>query len=604
MRHQGEGAAATPEVRAGVEPSAVWRVTLAWAVTSESGRQDRVDGLQQLLSARAVVGLMGPGRPTRDGMVVDLVLPVSDASIVMAARDGELQTGPVGDDFAWELHRYTGAVVVNGDLATGDFAVLASDGTLSDDELGRLLEEPLQAALLVGTVSTGVVEEVADRLEVSGWISDGKSPVLAMEHLPADPTSLVLPGDDGLSIALRERPGRVDLMLWGSKTEGEAAPPTRRRRAAHRAPIVSTHLGARCRPVALPDFMHPDGSAADLLLQRLSEDFAPLSGDAVAALGRLLPAARVDALVHAVNDAPTRGMDPEAGVLAPMEEGLMPGEEPDQEPERAPHADARAVLVALGENPAWVRLFDGVAPVGRGARPLGKRVAAAETATTPKIDAASPATPSDPTTPGAPAAGEAGTPGRPQNAVVPVAPPVDQHLPTLAQAGDHSAAARLQRGTQRDGGRHGGFASLVKRHTAPVPVIDFDAVVRPPRGDEAAGAAAAASNASVGVSSAAGAPASTHPASSEPTGMGSVPRPTPAAGTPASSAGDDSALLPRRTWPVMVLIVGVAALVCAGILAWVAPNLGAATGTGYIVAIALGIAGLGACIMGGVSLRR
>lgn len=582
MKQQGEGAAAMPDAAARIEPSAVWRVTLAWAVTSDSGRQDRVDGLQQLLSARAVVGLMGPGRPTRDGMVVDLVLPVADASILIAARDGALQTGPVGDDFAWELHRYTGAVVVNGDLATGDLAVLASDGSLSDLELARLLEEPLQGALLLGTVGTGIVEEVADRLEVSGWISDGASPVLAAQHLPADPTSLVLPGEEGLSIALRERPGRVDVLIWGNKAEGESAPPTRRRRAAHRAPIVATHLGARCRPVVLPEFMRPDGSDADQLLQRLSEDFAPLSGDAVLALGRVLPAARVDALVQAVNDAPTRGLDPEAGILAPLEEGLMPGEELPEEPERAPHADARAVLSALGEDPAWVRLYDGVAPVGRGTRPLGKRVAAAETADLLATG------------------------------LVPVAPPGDDQFPTLAQAGDRSAAARLRRSIPGEAGRHGGFASLVQRHTAPVPIIDFDAVVRPQRLDEAASVAsgvgqhplvpvAGAGAAGVLVS---GGMTGPQPSTAENLTMGSIPRPTPAAGTPASSAGDDSALAPRRNWPMVMLIVALAALVCAGILAWVAPNLGAATGSGYIVAIALGVAGLGAAIVGGVSLRR
>ena len=104
-------------------PGTVWRVTLAWPETSTTGRQERVDGLQQLLSTRAVVGLMGPGRPTRGGMVVDLVLPVEQTRILTASRDGQLNAGAVGDDFAWELHRFTGAVVVNGDLATGDFAV-------------------------------------------------------------------------------------------------------------------------------------------------------------------------------------------------------------------------------------------------------------------------------------------------------------------------------------------------------------------------------------------------------------------------------------------------------------------------------------------------
>lgn len=599
MRQQGEGTAAAPEVAASIEPSAVWRVTLAWSVTSESGRQDRVDGLQQLLSARAVVGLMGPGRPTREGMVVDLVLPVSDASILITARDGALQTGPVGDDFAWELHRYTGAVVVNGDLATGDFAVLASDDSLSDNELARLLDEPLQAALLVGTVGTGVVEEVADRLEVSGWISDGKNPVVAARHLPADPTSLILPGDDGLSIALRERPGRVDVLIWGNQAEGETAPPTRRRRAAHRAPLVSTHLGARCRPVVLPEFMRPEGSAADRLLQRLSEDFAPLSGDAVLALGRVLPAARVDALVHAVNDAPTRGMDPEAGVLAPMEEGLMPGEEVAAEPARPAHADARAVLAALGEDPGWARLYDGVAPVGRGARPLGKRVAEAETASMPPVEGRVPDAPKPP---------ESKTAHHQSAGGVPVAPPVEGDLPTLAQAGDRSAAARLQRGTAPEGGRHGGFSSLVQRHTAPVPVMDFDAVVRPHGAGGANDGGATVTPRAVDAQAAhaqSGHTQAAHTqAAPESAGMGSVPRPTPAAGTPASSAGDDSALAPRRNWPVVLLIVGLAAVVCAGILAWVAPNLGAATGTGYIVAIALGIAGLGAAIVGGTSLRR
>lgn len=567
MRQQGEGEQPESGTAAGIEPSTVWRVTLAWPVTTEDGRQDRVDGLQQLLSARAVVGLMGPGRPTREGMVVDLVLPVLEASILLATRDGALQTGPVGDDFAWELHRYTGAVVVNGDLATGDFAVLASDGSLSDQELARLLDEPLDSALLVGTVGTGTVEEVADRLELNGWISDGERPVLAARQLAADPTSLVLPGTSGLSIGLRERPGRVDLMLWGAQDRAEAEQrPTRRRRAAHRTPVISTHFGARCRAVVLPEFMHPAGSDVQRLLERLDEDFAPLPGDAINALGTLLTPAQCDALTRAVNDAPTRGLDPEGGVLAPFEDGLMPGEELPQEPQRSEHADLEAVLSALGEDPGLVGLFDGAAPTGRGARPLGEA-----------FDGEPQSRPID-----------ASAPGRRQAAptsdgrYAPVAPPANAELPTLAEAGDPEAAARLAGDRIGDSPRSGGFSSLVQRHTSPVPIVDFDDVVRPPS------------------STARGA----HAGTATQVARSTVPRPTPAAGTAASSAGDDSAALRGRRWPLALLVVGIVVLVLAGVLALLAPRLGAASGTGYIVAIAGGVVGLGLLIVGLASRQR
>ncbi|RII41780.1 hypothetical protein DWB68_10885 [Galactobacter valiniphilus] len=524
-------------------PGTVWRVTLAWPETSTTGRQERVDGLQQLLSTRAVVGLMGPGRPTRGGMVVDLVLPVEQTRILTASRDGQLNAGAVGDDFAWELHRFTGAVVVNGDLATGDFAVLASDGSLDDDALAGLLDEPVSEALLIGTVPAAEAEESADRLEVAGWISDGERPVVAAIAPEADPTALLLPGSSELSLALRERPGRVDVLLWGAPEASPAAQPTRRRRAAHRTPLLSTHLGARRRAVVLPDFMRPAGSDAAALLERLEEDFAPVSSQEMTALGRVLPASALRDLVSAINDAPALGLDPEGGVLAPVEDGLMPGEEQDVE-QPSPHAQAAAVLRALGQDPAWLGLFDGVAPVGRSARPLAGREPAR-----PLVRRLEEPARTLPAAPAAPAASttQAEAPTRVSPSVEPAVPakaPSPQvfdavaapavGLPLPSQAGDREAAARLGVGTQA-----GGFASRVRRAAGATEEGTFEEVLT--------GVATGALPAAV---------------------QAGTPLPTPAAGTPTSSAGDDSAALRRGGWAVPVLVIGVILLVL-GIVAFV-----------------------------------
>ena len=580
-------------------PSTVWRATLAWPVTTEVGRQERVDGLQQLLSTRAIVGLMGPGRPTRGGMVVDLVLPVTDTRVVTAVRGGVIQPGPVGDDFAWELHRFTGAVVVNGDLATGDFAVLASDDTLNDDELAALLDEPIDSVLLLGTIPTGEVEEAADRLDVNGWISDGARPVVAALNPPSDPTALLLPGSSPLSLALRERPGRVDLMLWDNSEPEASAAPTRRRRAARRAPLLNTHLGARRRAVVLPEFIRPEGSPVAELLERLEEDFAPLSSANLATLGRVLPAPRLNALVAAVNDADTRGLDPEGGVLAPFEEGLMPGEELPASPDRGPHADAAAVLSALGEDPAWLGLLDGVAPTGRGARPLGGalRELAAQ-AERPQQG--------QPASGDAAAAASSGPAGAPSSSVgakaqdeerseqakderlaaakaasasVPtVAMPSVQAqsvrgesaaFPTLAQAGDREAAALLGERSWATRPDTGGFATLVRRTTEPETVGSFEEIL----------------------------------GGADTVAQADVPRPTPAAGTPASSAGDD-VNKGRRAWPLVLLILGALVFIAAGIGALFAPNFDQLAGSVYIGAAAAGAVGLGLAIVGAINLRR
>ncbi|MDR2255627.1 MAG: hypothetical protein LBE25_06480 [Arthrobacter sp.] len=523
-----------PDAEQGATPDAgpgtVWRVTLAWPETSTTGRQERVDGLQQLLSTRAVVGLMGPGRPTRGGMVVDLVLPVQRTRILTASRDGHLTPGAVGDDFAWDLHRFTGAVVVNGDLATGDFAVLASDGSLDDDALAGLLDEPVSEALLIGTVPVPEAEESADRLEVAGWISEGERPVVAAVAPQADPTALLLPGGSELSLALRERPGRVDVVLWGAPETAASAQPTRRRRAAHRTPLLSTHLGARRRAVVLPDFMRPAGSDAANLLERLEEDFAPVSAQEMTALGRVLPAASLRDLVSAINDAPALGLDPEGGVLAPFEDGLMPGEQ-EAEEAAGPHAPAVAVLRALGEDPAWLELFDGVAPVGRSARPLGGREPVRRSELPPTAPVAA-----RPAAPSAPAAAVVAPPAAPATERFDAVAPPEEGLPLPSQAGDREAAARLGVGAAA-----GGFASRVRRASGPADEGTFEEVLTG-TGTGAVPTAAASQE--------------------------STPLPTPAVGTPTSSAGDDSAALRRRGWVVPVLVIGLVLLLL-GIAAFV-----------------------------------
>uniref|UniRef100_UPI0025BC8411 hypothetical protein n=1 Tax=Galactobacter sp. TaxID=2676125 RepID=UPI0025BC8411 len=255
-------------------PGTVWRVSLAWPATDADSRQERVDGLQQLLSARSVVGLMGPGRPTRAGLIVDLVLPVDRDQVLVAKRDGDLESGPNGEEFAKILHRYTGAVVVNGDVARGDFAVLAADESLSDHDLTQLLDEPLDDVLLVGTQPPEAVKSTADQLETSAWVAEGERPAAAFPEPATDPTSMVMPADDGLSVALRERPGRVDLLLWSNEGQDDARP-SRRRRSARRSALVATHLGARCRPIVLPEYVRPAGSPVATLLLTLDEDFSP-----------------------------------------------------------------------------------------------------------------------------------------------------------------------------------------------------------------------------------------------------------------------------------------------------------------------------------------
>lgn len=644
VTEHGDETTERPEADRLAEAGTVWRVTLAWAVTSEAGRQERVDGLQQLLSARAVVGLMGPGRPTREGLVVDLVLPVSHTRIMVASRDGELEPGPDGEDFAWELHRYTGAVVVNGDLATGDFAVLASEDDLDDEALVRLLDEPLDSALLLGTVGTGTVEEVADRLGVSGWISDGDRPVFATQAPTADPTTLVMPGESDISVAVRERAGRVDLLVWGARPDGTAGRATRRRRAAQRLPVVATHLGARCRPVVLPEYKRPAGSPVSELLGRLEEDFAPLSSEALTALGRILPAAGVDALAHVVNEAPVRGLDPEDGVLAPEEDGLLPGEEPEPEEPRGAHADAEAVLSALGEDPAWLRLLVGEAPVGRGARPLGEALRASETGpATQNIALPDAAVPdaagsaeavegrqgdhadgaaattapagrqrtepqqepdqqqnADQQQPARQEATDQQSPaGRDAASIGPVLAPTADDMPTPDRAGDRAAAARL---AAQDGG--GGFASRIRRGPQSTPPTGFDDVlgtgavrqVKPGQVETGRGGRKQAGQDRPGRNRA------TDGGAGE--GTTDVPRPTPAAGTPASSAGDDSASRPRRVWPMVLLILGVVLIIGAAVLAWLVPGLEVSEGTAYVVAVAVAVIGLGAGIVGLTGLRR
>ena len=72
------------------ERQTVWRVTVAWPVTDPVGQQERVDGLTQILTQRKIIGLMGPGRPTRRGLAVELVLPMRETRVLTAQADGAI----------------------------------------------------------------------------------------------------------------------------------------------------------------------------------------------------------------------------------------------------------------------------------------------------------------------------------------------------------------------------------------------------------------------------------------------------------------------------------------------------------------------------------
>ncbi|MBM7796969.1 hypothetical protein [Pseudoglutamicibacter cumminsii] len=355
------------------ERQTVWRVTVAWPETDPVGQQERVDGLMQILTHRKIVGLMGPGRPTRRGVAVELVLPMRETRVLTATFEGDVEPGLGGEEFARELHASTGAVIVNGDPASGDFAVLAASEDFGDRQIAGVLEERITSVLLLDTVRPSAVEDALDRSEVSGWMAEGERTVVALNSVPADPTMLIMPGSDKISCSIRERAGRVDVALWGP-AESRQQPVTRRRRAAQFTPLINTHAGARCRPIVLPEMYRPAGSQVASLLLRLEEDFAPLSENDIKTLASMLPPKRVDALVSAINDAPVRGVDPEAGALAVLEDGLMPGEEvedtSDQEQEQA-YAATRAMLEALGEDTAWIGLFEGRSPVGGSVRPVG-----------------------------------------------------------------------------------------------------------------------------------------------------------------------------------------------------------------------------------------
>lgn len=355
------------------ERQTVWRVTVAWPETDPVGQQERVDGLMQILTHRKIVGLMGPGRPTRRGVAVELVLPMRETHVLTATFEGDVEPGLDGEEFARELHASTGAVIVNGDPASGDFAVLAAAEGFGDRQIAGVLEERITSVLLLDTVRPSAVEEALDRSEVSGWMAEGERTVVALNSVPSDPTMLIMPGSDKVSCSIRERAGRVDVALWGP-AESRQQPATRRRRAAQFTPLINTHAGARCRPIVLPEMYRPAGSQVASLLLRLEDDFAPLSEDDIKTLASMLPPKRVDALVSALNDAPVRGVDPEAGALAALEDGLMPGEEvqdtSDQEQEQA-YSATRAMLEALGEDTEWVGLFEGRSPVGGSVRPVG-----------------------------------------------------------------------------------------------------------------------------------------------------------------------------------------------------------------------------------------
>ena len=352
------------------ERQTVWRVTVAWPVTDPVGQQERVDGLTQILTQRKIIGLMGPGRPTRRGVAVELVLPMRETRVLTAQVDGAIEPSLEGEEFAAKLHESTGAVIVNGDPASGDFAVLASPKEFSDRQIAGVLEERITSILLVDTVSPDAVEEALDRSDVSGWMSAGERTVVALDSAPSDPTMLIMPGASKLSSSIREYAGRVDVVLWGPSDEG-SEPVTRRRRAARNTPLINTYAGARCRPIVLPEMYRPAGSEAASLLLSLEEDFAPLSEDDIKALASMLPPKRVDALVTAINEAPVRGVDPEGGALAPLEDGLMPGEEDEHAVEDGAYSATRAMLEALGEDPDWVELFDGDSPDGGSVRSVG-----------------------------------------------------------------------------------------------------------------------------------------------------------------------------------------------------------------------------------------
>lgn len=607
------GTAVEPEQGA---PGTVWRVSLAWPAIDDASRQERIDGLQQLLAARSVVGLMGPGRPTRGGLIVDLVFPVDQAKVLFAKRDGVLESGDTGEEFAAELHRYTGAVVVNGDVARGDFAVLASADDLSDEDLAALLDEPLQNVLLVGTAPADDVREISSRLQLPGWLAEADRPVFAVPAPSSDPTSMVMPGPTGVSLALRERPGRVDVMLWGVADSDEPARPTRRRRSARRSALVSTHLGARCLPIVLPEYVRPAGSDVANLMLRLEEDFAPLASDALGRLGRVLPAVQVDALAKAVNEAPTRGFDPEGGVLAPEVDGLLPGQEVPQEAERAPHADAAAVLSGLGEDPDWVELLSGRAPDGIAVEALLDPVPGEEEDDAPDaVDQPDPAQDDDATrifeknlappdedaTITLPAATDIGPtasehpddvehPDADQEATeaLPHVQDPAGHLPTLSQAGDPQAKAELE---SREQG--GGFTSHLSHAAQQEPEADFDSLVAPSSAVAQEPPTKRGKRRKVGV-----------PEPQAPELEDEIPQPRPAAGTPASSAGDDLGRPRRKAWPLVLLIVGIVVFVAAAVLAFMAPQLGVAIGTGYLVAGAAGVIGIGAAVVGWVNLGR
>ena len=355
------------------ERQTVWRVTVAWPETDPVGQQERVDGLMQILTHRKIVGLMGPGRPTRRGVAVELVLPMRETRVLTATFEGDVEPGLDGEEFARVLHASTGAVIVNGDPASGDFAVLAAAEGFGDRQIAGVLEERITSVLLLDTVRPSAVEDALDRSEVSGWMAEGDRTVVALNSVPSDPTMLIMPGSDKISCSIRERAGRVDVALWGP-AESRQQPVTRRRRAAQFTPLINTHAGARCRPIVLPEMYRPAGSHVASLLLRLEEDFAPLSENDIKTLASMLPPQRVDALVSAINDAPVRGIDPEAGALAALEDGLMPGEEvedtSDQEQEQA-YSATRAMLEALGEDTEWIGLFEGRSPVGGSVRPVG-----------------------------------------------------------------------------------------------------------------------------------------------------------------------------------------------------------------------------------------
>lgn len=355
------------------ERQTVWRFTVAWPETDPVGQQERVDGLTQILTHRKIVGLMGPGRPTRRGVAVELVLPMHETHVLSATFEGDVEPGPDGEEFARELHASTGAVIVNGDPASGDFAVLAAPEQFGDRQIAGVLEERITSVLLLDTVRPSAVEDALDRSEVSGWMAEGERTVVALNSVPSDPTMLIMPGSDKVSCSIRERAGRVDIALWGP-AESRQQPATRRRRAAQFTPLINTHAGARCRPIVLPEMYRPAGSQVASLLLRLEDDFAPLSENDIKTLASMLPPKRVDALVSAINDAPVRGVDPEAGALAALEDGLMPGEEvedaADQEQDNA-YSATRAMLEALGEDTEWVGLFEGKSPVGGSVRPVG-----------------------------------------------------------------------------------------------------------------------------------------------------------------------------------------------------------------------------------------